>query len=92
MKSGDFYENGRSSENSKLANWIWQIFKFHGKRGPLVSGAFGENSESGKNSQNLPMVWRYIKISCKKGSRDEKRNREWKIRVNNIRQKKVREE
>lgn len=42
--------------------------------------------------QNLPMVWRYIKISCKKGNRDETRNREWKIRVNNTRQKKVREE
>lgn len=68
------------------------MFKFHGKRGPLVSGAFGENSESGKNSQNLPMVWRFIKISCKKGGRDETRNGVWKIRVNNIKQTMVREE
>lgn len=84
---------------AKMANWALKFdmdlanVQISWQKGALgISGAFGENSESGKNSQNLPMVWRFIKISCKKGGRDETRNGVWKIRVNNIKQKMVREE
>lgn len=78
---------------AKMANWALKFdmdlanVQISWQKGTLGNWRFWRKSESGKNSQNLPMVWRYIKISCKKDGRDETRNREWKIRVNNIRQK-----
>ena len=33
--------------------WVWRIFKFHDKRGPLDSGNFDKNCEHDENIADL---------------------------------------
>ena len=47
---------GENGECGKNLPWVWRIFKFHAKRGPLESGDFDENREHDENIADLQAV------------------------------------